>query len=226
MGQVIILPETTENPITLIGKMAGVCYGSNIDDDKKNYKRGLDCIKSMHGRTTEFPDVYMILDGYSARVIREFYTHIGGAPTRLQASTRYIDYEHGFDYITPHSIKNNPDANKIWTLMMENIKSSLEILDTIGIPREDTGMGLPLAMGTKVVVKINCRTLTDMSHQRKCTRAYWEFRELFRDIENSLSEYSEEWEEYVNNYFMPKCEYLNYCPEKNSCGYYNNIKQS
>ena len=75
--------------------MAGVCYNANIENDEKNYKRGMDCIKSMHGRTTEFPDVYMVLDDYSARVIREFYTHIGGAPTRLQASTRYIDYEKG-----------------------------------------------------------------------------------------------------------------------------------
>ncbi len=41
-----------------------------------------------------------MLEGYSARVIRKWYTHIGGQPTRLQASTRYIDYEHGFSYVT------------------------------------------------------------------------------------------------------------------------------
>ena len=49
----------------------------------------------------------MVLQGYSARVAREWYTHIGGMPTRLQASTRYIDYEHGFDYIIPPSVENN-----------------------------------------------------------------------------------------------------------------------
>lgn len=29
MGEVTIYEETIKNPITLIGKMAGVCYGEN-----------------------------------------------------------------------------------------------------------------------------------------------------------------------------------------------------
>lgn len=77
--------------ITMIGKYAGVCWGvQNTSDDKKNYKHGLSCIESEHGRTWEFPDVYAIIDGYSAKVVREWYTHVGGAPTRLQASTRLL----------------------------------------------------------------------------------------------------------------------------------------
>ena len=98
MGKIIIQEETTLKPISLIGKEAGVCWGANILDEEKNYNRGLDCLASGHGRTWEYPQVYVILDGYSARVIRELYTHIGGAPTRLQASTRYIKYQHGFDF--------------------------------------------------------------------------------------------------------------------------------
>ena len=49
MGKIIILEETTKNPITLMGKRAGVCWGANIDDNEKNYKRGLDCLQSGHG---------------------------------------------------------------------------------------------------------------------------------------------------------------------------------
>lgn len=92
-------PYTTRNPITMIGTEAGICWGADTTNEEKNYKRGIDCLENEHGRTFEFPDVYAVLDGYSARVIREWYTHIGGAPTRLQASTRYIDYEHGFAYL-------------------------------------------------------------------------------------------------------------------------------
>ena len=93
MGTVTIQRFTYKNPISMIGEEAGICWGADTSNPEKNYKRGLDCLESEHGRTFEFPDVYMILDGYSARVIREWYTHIGGSPTRLQASTRYIDYE-------------------------------------------------------------------------------------------------------------------------------------
>ena len=87
MGTVTILPYTTKNPISLIGEMAGVCWGADTSDPAKNYKRGWDCITSGHGRTMEFPDVYMILDGYSARVIREWYTHIGGRRPRGTLTT-------------------------------------------------------------------------------------------------------------------------------------------
>lgn len=218
MGNITILEETTKNPITLIGKRAGVCWGADITDDEKNYKRGMDCILSNHGRTLEYVNVEMILDGYSARVIREWYTHIGGAPTRLQASTRYIDYEHGFDYVTPYSIKNYKERQEIYTETINQINKALVKLEELGTPREDSAMLLPLGMSTKIVDRRNLRNLVDMSRQRECSRAYWEYRHLFEDICNELSNVSDEWSWIVNNLFMPKCEQLGYCPEKKSCG--------
>lgn len=218
MGQVIIQDFTTKTPITMIGMEAGVCWGADISDTRKNFKRGIDCLESEHGRTFEFPDVYMILDGYSARVIREWYTHIGGSPTRLQASTRYIDYEHGFNYITPDTIRRNKEASTIYNNMMLYLQNSLSRLNALGIPREDSALGLPLGMTTKIVCKHNARNLIDMSHQRLCTRAYHEYRKLFLDLCDALRDYSEEWAYLVDHYFMPKCKYAGFCKEKNSCG--------
>lgn len=209
---------TTKNPISMIGFEAGVCWGADTTDHEKNYKRGLNCLSSEHGRTFEFPDVYMTLDGYSARVIREWYTHIGGSPTRLQASTRYIDYEHGFDYVTPPTIAKDEEAKKVYDQMMAHIQESLGRLEELGVPREDSALGLPLGMTTKIVCKHNLRNLIDMSHQRMCTRAYHEYRKLFADVCQALSAYSEEWAYLVEHYFVPKCEYMGFCKEAKSCG--------
>ena len=217
MGKIIILEETTKNPITLMGKRAGICWGANIDDNEKNYRRGLDCLQSGHGRVMEYVNVEMIIDGYSARVIREWYTHLGGSPTRLQASTRYIDYESGFDYVTPKSISKDKDILYDYDSTMKNIQESLKSLESSGVPREDIAMLLPLGMTTKIVDKRNLRNLVDMSHQRKCKRAYWEYRELFGDIEMELTNYSEEWKYLVANYFEPKCKYFGKCTEKKKC---------
>jgi thymidylate synthase (FAD) len=216
MGKVIIQDMTTKNPITLIGYESGVCYGSDVTNDEKNYKRGLENINSGHGRTLEFPQVYMILDGYSARLGREFYTHIAGGPTRLQASTRYIDYDH-FEFITPPSIKDNAYTNWRYDKCMQEIISCYEQLENLGIPKEDIANILPLGMTTKIVCRTNLRNLIDMSHQRLCNRAYWEFRDLMHDLMNALSEYSEEWDYIVKNYMVPKCVYLGSCPETHSC---------
>ena len=218
MGQVIIQDFTTKNPITMIGMEAGVCWGADITNQEKNYKRGLDCLENEHGRTFEFPDVYMVLDGYSARVIREWYTHIGGAPTRLQASTRYINYQKGFDYVTPPSIQKSEDALLVYTQLMSDITTALQKLEELGVPKEDSALGLPLGMETKIVCKHNARNLMDMSHQRMCKRAYHEYRKVFGDVCDALRTYSGEWAYLVDHYFMPKCKYMGFCKERYTCG--------
>lgn len=218
MGKIIIQPETTVDPISLIGREAGVCWGGDISDAQKNYKRGMGCITSGHGRTWEYPQVYMVLDGYSARVIREFYTHIAGGPTRLQASTRYINYQKGFDYVTPPSIGANAEGKEIYDRAMNDILSGMQKLEALGLPREDIGMLLPLGMETKVVFRTNLRNLIDMSHQRMCTRAYWEYRILMNDMVKALNEYSDEWKTITANYFVPKCELCGFCTEEKCCG--------
>ena len=103
MGKITIQKYTTKEPIHMIGYEAGVCWGANVDDEERNYDRGIDCLSSGHGRTFEFPDVYMTIDGYSAKVLREFYTHLSGDPTRLQQSTRYVDLKDGERIKSVHS---------------------------------------------------------------------------------------------------------------------------
>ena len=218
MGTIVILEETTKKPLTLMGRRAGVCWGADITDDEKNYKRGLDCLISGHGRVMEYVNVEMIIDGYSARVIREWYTHLGGSPTRLQASTRYINYSK-FSYVTPPKIADNKEALQRYDEMMKNICETCSYLEEVcEIPREDAALLLPLGMTTKIVDKRNLRNLMDMSHQRLCSRAYWEYREMFSDICKALSELSDEWEYLVKNWFLPICEISGLCTEKKSCG--------
>ena len=219
MGTVTIQKHTTTNPITLIGEEAGICWGADTTDEAKNYKRGVDCIKSDHGRAMEFPQVYLVLEGWSAKVIREFYTHIGGAPTRLQASTRYIDYSNGFYSVTPPSVENNPEALAVWDDFMKTVAPKIEQLKKLGIPNEDATNVLPLSYMTKVVVRTNLRNLIDMCHQRLCKRAYWEYQNLMKEILWQLENYSDEWEDLVHDLkvFKPKCQVLGHCPERYSC---------
>ena len=55
MRIVKIMPETTKDPISLIGRVSGTCYGSDVSNEEKNYNRGLENINSGHGRTMEYP---------------------------------------------------------------------------------------------------------------------------------------------------------------------------
>ncbi len=220
MGVVRINHYTVKDPLNMIGELSGICWGSPIDNDEKNIKRALDCLNKRHGRTLEFPDIYLNLDGYSARVMREWYTHIGGAPTRLQESTRFVT-EDNFTMIIPPSIKNNDDALKVYLDLQENVRTAYKQLNELNVPKEDSAMVLPLGMDSNMVDKCNFRHLVDMSKQRMCSKAYWEYRELFNDLRDALSAYSIQWKYLVQNYFYPKCKELGFCPEGNrGCGKY------
>ena len=217
-GKITIVKYTTEKPLNMIGELTGVCWNSPIDDASKNIERAMDCLESGHGRTAEFPDIYMIIDGYSARVMREFYTHIGGSPTRLQSSTRYVDAK-TFKAIIPPSISSSEKATNIYNDTIESIRKGYTELLNLGVDKEDAAMLLPLGMESKMVDKCNFRHLMDMSRQRMCNRAYWEYRKLFKDICKALSEYSSQWDYLIKNYCYPKCEVTKSCPEKRgSCG--------
>lgn len=218
--KIIVQSETTLKPISLAGLEAGLCWNANTEDETKNYKRGLDCINSGHWRTLEFPQIYIELDGYSAKVIRELYTHIAGGPTRLQASTRYIDYvKNRFDFVVPPIIAKDQDARLEYVSAMRKINESIhKLINIYDIPKEDANMLLPLGMQSKMVLRTNARHLLEMSRQRCCNRAYWEFRRLMQDIKEALSDYSPEWKELLDLQFGAKCEYLGYCPEAKGCG--------
>lgn len=215
-----ILNYTTKEPITMIGEMAGICYNANTTSPEKNYKRGLDCIISDHGRTLEFPKVYLLIDEYSAKALRDVYTHIVDA-TRLQASTRYIEYG-DFNYITPPTIAGNSEAKDIFDSTISTIKTAIQKLEEMGIPKEDSSNLLPLCYESKMVAVYGLRELMAMSRVRMCGRAYWEVRNIMRELNSQLAGYSSEWDTLVNelNVLHAKCVDFGYCKEKFSCGRY------
>lgn len=217
MGKITILPQTTKDPLQLIGTTSAVCYNADISNKEKNIKRALDCIHSGHGRVLEWPNVEVIVEGFSAKMMREAMRHIVGTSV-LQASTRYIDYEKGFDVITPPAIANNNDAMEVWYKAISDIKMAMGALKALGIPKEDYTNLLPLAYQSKMIWKVNLRTLVNFMNMRLCSRAYWEIREFSNMLKKSLMEYSPEWEIICKELFVPKCDAVGYCTEAKCCG--------
>ena len=121
-------------------------------------------------------------------------------------------------FVIPPIIKSNQEANDIYNNVIKEVSIAMNKLEALGMLREDIAMLLPLGMETTVVVRTNLRNMIDMSHQRLCTRAYWEYRQLMKDICKALSEYSEEWKWIVENLMVPKCEVAGFCKEKKTCG--------
>ena len=214
---ITIFDSTDKYPLQKIGKMAGVCWNSPVDDKEKNILRAKDCIQSGHGRVLEYVDIELCIEKYSARAIREYYTHIGGGPTRLQESTRYVNCEK-FEYYLPQTVNKSDESKKLYDECMDFIRQKYGQLLESGVSKEDAANILPLGMMTKIVDKRNLRNMINLMNQRLCTRAYVEIRTMANEIRNELSNYSEEWKWICDNLFVPKCEVSGFCAEKKTCG--------
>ena len=219
MGKIVLLPETTKNPLELMGIAAGSAYLSPIDNPEKNRKRGKQCVLDGHGRLLEFPTVVFDADGYSIKVMREVMRHVGDGLSAVQSSSRFCKFA-DFDYVIPPKIETMPEAKEIYVEAMSQINEAYKSLLGLGIKQEDASGVLPLNMTTRVVMKKNARNLADMSRVRLCNRAYHEFRDFMNDLIAVLRDYSEEWNELVDIIFIPKCQELGYCNESESCGKY------
>lgn len=172
----------------------------------------------------EYVDVELVLSGLSARCLRELYTHIAGV-SRLQSSTRYVSEEEGFGYYIPPKIENNLGNKTMFVEGMEKIQETYNNLLHNDATKEDAANLLPLGMMSKMVWKINLRSLVNFCHQRSCMRALKEIRDLTKEIVSLLGSKNEEWAWIAENLFVPKCEqykYINesfcFCTEQQCCG--------
>ena len=215
MDKLIEIQLSTDSlPLSKIGRYAGICWNSDTEDKSKNIERAKNCIKSGHGRVMEYVDIEFVLSGWSARCCRELFTHIGGGPTRLQESTRYVNCKN-FGYYTPSM---SEEAKKVYDETMNGIKESYTKLLELGVSKEDAANVLPLGMHTKVVMKCNLRMLENFMNQRLCSRAYTEIRQFANMLKNELASISEEWKWISDNLFVPKCVKNGGCKEEKCCG--------
>lgn len=90
-------------------------------------------------------------------------------------------------------------------------------LRELDIPVEDLTMLLPISYESKMIWKVNLRTLVNFFEMRLCSRAYWEIRDLCKELKQALADYSDEWKK-LSELFVPKCVSLGYCKESESCG--------
>lgn len=206
--------EYTKEPLSLIGEIASTCWNSIPSKDI-----AIKCLTANHGRVLEYPDVTLEISGYSARIMREFYTHSIGI-SKLQASTRYIDYGE-FDFFIPSSITSNTETEKIYKNVMQEISKAYRDLQRLKIPKEDISNILPLGMTTIVVSKLNLRAILHMFEERTCARAYHEYRELMRELREVLCSLDEDWRYIITRYAKIKCEKVGFCIEEKSCGKFN-----
>ena len=182
MGIKVKLLEYTPDPERVVAMAARLCYsaiGAEELAQRLSEEKVREMVRKMvklgHASTIEHVSFTFGIEGVSRVLTHQLVRH--RIASYDQQSQRYVA-SHGFPYITPPTIAENPAAKERFTALMEEIRSAYDELTEMGIPKEDARYVLANAAETKILVTMNARALMHFFNLRCCLRAQWEIRDM------------------------------------------------
>ena len=173
--QKTILVNKTEDPITLINRVARVCYNSDLpkkETDKYVFVKKL--IANGHESPLEFVDFTWFIQT-SRAIANELVRH--RIASYMQESTRYVKYDH-LEMLQP--CKDNVSYTKetFTPSELESIIAHYGYLLEQGIKPEFARDFLPLGLITHLYCKMNLREFRHFLKLRTSLHAHPQMREL------------------------------------------------
>ena len=172
----------TPEPEKVVAAAAKLCYSdAHITDlldglDEEKTARFLTMLSDLgHASPIEHASFTFGIEGVSRVLTHQLVRH--RIASYDQQSQRYVA-AHGFQYITPPTIAERPEAKAKYEALMETIRGVYDELTEMGVPKEDARYVLANATETKILVTMNARSLLHFFNLRCCLRAQWEIREM------------------------------------------------
>lgn len=176
------LIKYTHEPERVVAMAARLCYSSiGAEDlnqkmtDEQVRKLVAKIVKLGHASTLEHVSFTFAIEGVSRVLTHQLVRH--RIASYSQQSQRYVA-EHNFEYIMPPTINRNEKAKKIFTTLLQQVRTAYDELTKLDIPKEDARYVLANATETKILATFNARSLLHFFSLRCCYRAQWEIRAM------------------------------------------------
>lgn len=198
------------------GMTSCVCYDTDIKFAKKV---GLSCLNEKHysGSRGDFFKFEIECPRYTADQIMR---HQVGTFMNCQ-SQRYVDMDDNFSIYVPLKVMKNEELLSIYCQYEEMCKAQYkinrQIFNELGITGEKANdfmrTMLPIGVKTKLVIGFTFEALENFMLKRLCSRADEPIRQVAKLMKEEVQKVTNVYDEF----FVPNCEKLMYCPEKASC---------
>ena len=176
------LLDYTPEPERVVAMAARLCYsavGAEELSERLSDEKVKEMVRKMvalgHASTIEHVSFTFGIEGVSRVLTHQLVRH--RIASYDQQSQRYVA-AHGFEYITPPTIAENPAAKAKYDALLAEIRKTYDELTEMGVPKEDARYVLANAAETKILVTMNARSLLHFFNLRCCYRAQWEIREM------------------------------------------------
>lgn len=188
---IVILLDATEDPIDIVSKAAGTCYGKTNWSEKR-VKR---CIDNKHWSVLEHAKATFQVNGISRACSHQLVRHRLASYSQLSQRYSKIDVAGNTDwYVAPPSILGSALEDTFREKMRAAGNGYLTAIKS-GIAAEDARYFLPEATKTNITVTMNLRELANFHALRTDRAAQWEIHELADLAWKTLSEHSRKWKD-------------------------------
>jgi thymidylate synthase (FAD) len=188
------------------GEMSHVCYDTPLEKAEQIGKR---CLKSRHFSGSRATFFKFKISGITRNLSLQLNRHEVGV-VKNQLSQRYVD-QINFDYIMPKRISYEEKTHLIKAVDITKEEYS-NLKETIG--KEEARNILPGGIETAGIYGFTIEALINFMNKRLCNRSQEEIKELANKLKEETILAVPELEEYL----VPSCEWLLWCPEENGCG--------
>lgn len=217
----LINKDEIQNLFNNWGEFACKCYDTN----KKYAKKvGEHCLHSGHFSGSRCEYFKFEISGISRACSMQLNRHSTGVVINQQ-SQRYCDMTNT-NFVIPPSIQNNPIALEKYNKLIEESKNTYCNIQQLLIDQgktkeqanEDARFALLESCETQGTWGFTLEALIHFMNKRLCSRSQWEIRNLAQEMKKAVLEVLPQIEEFL----VPQCEYLTWCPEANGCEKFKN----
>ncbi len=175
----VTLLACTQNADAICAAAGNSCYSSkpasDIVEDIDSEKVLSRIVGMGHHSVIEHAVFTFSVEGVSRALTHQLVRH--RVASFSQQSQRYVSLTEP-TFVTPHTIEDNPEAEKRFEETMDAIWKAYRDLEEMGIPAEDARYLLPNGCTTNITITMNARELLHFFSLRCCNRAQWEIREM------------------------------------------------
>ena len=215
----LLNPEEVKHFIYNHGVIACICYDT---PEKFAEKVGLSCLKEGHtsGSRGDFFKFEIECPRYCADQIMR---HEQGVFKNCQ-SQRYVDMDNDFSIYVPPQVENNSllslTYKKYEDQCREQYKEIRQVMNGLDITGEQANdlmrTMLPIGVKCKIRIGFTIEALIHFMHKRLCVRADAPIRKVAQLMTEEVLKVEPRYEEFL----VPQCKSLMYCPEEHGCKAY------
>ena len=216
-------PDEVKQFIRKHGEFACVCYNTPIE---RADGTGLHCLQSGHLSGSRHLFFIFSLKNIPRFTVDQLVRHEVGVVKNVQ-SLRYVTKDN-FNVYMPPEIEQDLMAK--WEhsraedyLRITYNKTVRDLAPKVGKERanEIARISLPIGIATECSFACNLEGLINLANKRLCNRAERPIHILVKIMVDEVLAVEPRYEEFL----VPQCKKLGYCPEKKGCGMYESKKK-